>query len=94
MPTTTEVIDGVLRIPGYCSCGLEMKATMPSMKGLYCPNCDRVQDQETRCPECGAVPVGKCKHEPGKRVATDRDYAFMKVWRQRMLKLYPGQSLR
>jgi len=43
-----------------------------------CPNCDVVQERET---------LGK------KRAQTERDYAFTKVWRQRILSYFPGQRL-
>jgi hypothetical protein len=65
------------RLVGFCSCGLEMVPTKPGSDFLHCLNCDVVQDVEV---------------QGGKRVATGRDYTFTKVWRQRILRLYPGQG--
>lgn len=74
------------RLPGFCSCGREMTK---SGSGLVCDNCDFPQPQEIRCADCGKP--GECESKPGKRVMTDRDWAFEKVWRQRILVLF-GRS--
>lgn len=74
-----------MRLPGFCSCGLQMTAGQ-------CRNCDVCQQQEYTCGDPNCAPGYKCEREPGKRIPTDRDYSFQKVWRQRILALFPNQQ--
>jgi hypothetical protein len=57
---------------------------------LLCRNCDSVQDQQTRCTDCGKP--GECLAQPGKRIFTERDWAFQKVWRRRIQILFPSKG--